>query len=238
MEYYHEKVQLTNRIPAMIAFLDHENIKQYFPKGAIIPEHWHRSLEVSWIQDAIVNVRSGQNERTICNDFTCINSGVVHSLSASQITESSKCTVVLISYDFIKSYYPEIDEVTFDLSLKENHDDLKRLYVRLSKLYQNQNEYTYLHVTACLLEIIALLLETYSVDKHSIKGKTSKYQKQIKQILGYLQEHYQEPLTLSSVANQFHMSKEHFLDNSIVIWERRFMNTWRIIVCIVHIMMC
>ena len=43
-----------------------------------------------------------------------------------------------------------------------------------------------------------------------MKTKSSKNQEQIKEILTYLHEHYQEPLSLSDMADSFYMSKEHF----------------------------
>lgn len=213
MDNKHEQVKLEKQLPAMIGVLDKETFHSYFIHDTFVPEHWHRSLELCLHENIEVMLRMENKEYYIKDDFTCINSGVVHSLSGSQVEEISdnaRSIVVLISYDFMKYYYPDIDNILFDLSLKENHDDLKKLYHRLEKLYTNQDEFTYLQINACLLEIFSLLLREYKVEKHSSYKKNYKKQEQVKNVLTYIQEHYQEDLSLSFMAEQCHMSKEYF----------------------------
>lgn len=208
--YYHERVALEHQLPAMIAVLDEMGIQKSFPHDVFIPTHWHRSLEISLLENAEVILQIGEKEYVIDNDFTCVNSGVVHSLRAQSIKANPHCLIVLISYDFMKQYYPNIDNIIFDLSIKDNHNDLRILYRRLETLYLNQDQYSYLDITACLFDIFALLLREYKVEKQLMKTKSSKNQEQIKEILTYLHEHYQEPLSLSDMADSFYMSKEHF----------------------------
>lgn len=210
MDYYYEKVELTDQLPAMIGVLDKETFTNHFPNDAFIPSHWHRSLEICLHENVELILRMNEKEYIIKDDFTCINSGVVHSLYAKEIKENAQSMVVLISYDFIKKYYPQIDDVIFDLSLKDNHDDLRKLYERLKQFYHHQDEYTYLEISACILDIMTLLLREYKVDKQTLHKKTLRNQELIKDILTYLQDHYQEDLSLSFMAEQFHMSKEHF----------------------------
>ena len=209
-KYYHERVTLKHQIPAMIAVLDQDEIEKQFPYGAFIPMHWHRSLEISLLENAEVVLQIGEKEYFIDNDFTCVNSGTLHSLHAQSIRENPHCFIVLISYDFMKQYYSNIDNISFDLSLKDNHDDLRVLYRRLENLYLHQDEYSYLVMTACIFDIFALLLREYKIDKQYIKTKSSKNHEQMKEILTYLHEHYQEPLSLNDMAASFYMSKEHF----------------------------
>lgn len=212
MDYYHERVQLEKQMPAMIGVLDKETYRIFFPHDTFILEHWHRSLELCLHENIEVVLRMNKKEYVIKNDFTCINSGVVHSLRGSnkELDEASRSIIVLISYDFMKTYYPEIDDVFFDLSLKDNHDDLKKLYYRLSDLYLHQDDFTYLEINACILEIFSLLLREYKVEKQMTYKKDYKKQEQVKKILNYIENHYQEDLSLSYMAEQIHMSKEHF----------------------------
>lgn len=206
--YYHERVNHQDDIPALIAILDNKEIKKVFPSNPFIPSHWHRSIEITLIENAEVIFQIGEREYYIENDFTCVNSGIVHSLIANKVTEDVHCIILVLSYDFVKQYVPEIDNITFDLSLKKDHSDLKELYYRLEKLYIHQSKGSYLKITACLLEIISVLVESYQVNH--IKKSSVKNQEQIKEVLNYLHDHYQEELTLTSMADYFHMSHEHF----------------------------
>jgi len=202
--YYHESVKHVNHIPALIAILKGDDINKYFPTDIFIPAHWHRSLEISLLEDAKVVLQMGEKKQLIEDDFTCVNSGIVHSLYAQSIGKNPHAIIVLISYDFIKQYYPHIDEITFDLSINKDHQELKELYYRLEKLYLNQDEFSYLNIIACLLEILNLLLRKY-------QSQTINHnQQQIKSILSYLHDHYQEDLSLDHLSKQFHISKEYF----------------------------
>lgn len=208
--YHHESVPHSQQLPAMIAILDRQLIQQNFPEEIFIPSHWHRSLEISLIEQAEVVLQIGEQEFLIKDDFTCINSGVVHSLRCNRMNERSSSIVVLFSYEFLTQYCPEIDSIYFDLRLKEDHTPLKQLYVKLKEAYLKDQPYAYLNVTACLLEILGVLMRDYKVEKDDIKFRSSKKQEEIKIVLSYLHEHYQEDISLQDMAMRYHMSKEHF----------------------------
>lgn len=210
MTLYHERVEHKNQIPALIAILDKESVNQYFPTDIFISSHWHRSVEISLIEDLEVVVQIENKEYFVHNDFTCINSSVVHSLMGRNLGKNAQAIIVLISYDFIKQFYPELDSIAFDLSLKSNHDDLKELYYKLRDLYIHQDEYSCFSITACLLEILALLFKEYHVKKDHIPKSSIKNQELIKSVLTYIHEHYQEDLSLGFLADYFHISQEYF----------------------------
>ena len=209
-KYLHERVEYKNQIPAMFAVLDESEINKYFSTDIFIPSHWHRSLEISLIENAEVILQIGEKEYHIEDDFTCVNCGLVHSLKAKSLKKKANCIILLISYDFIKSYYPEIDNVYFDLSKNKNHESLKALYYKLKELHINQVPYSYLDITACILEILSNLLREYQVPKDDIENKSYRNQDRIKDILNYLHEHYMEELTLNDMAELFYVSKEYF----------------------------
>ena len=123
-KFYHETVAYSEKIPAMIVELGLSDIKRYFPKEIFIPSHWHRSLEISLIENAQIRLQVGQRHTAIENDFTCVNSGEVHTISVISMQENARAILVILSYDFMKQYYPKIDEIQFDLSLYKNHEAL------------------------------------------------------------------------------------------------------------------
>lgn len=230
-EYRHESVKHNPHIPAMIAILDHKSAKEYFPSDIFIPSHWHRSLEISLIENIEVYLHIEGKKNLVKDDFTCVNSGVVHSLQAGTIHENSSCIILLISYDFIKQYYPDIDSIYFDLSLHEDHAPLKQLYYRLRDLYLLQDSYSYLAITACILEILNCLLKYYKAPLYEIKQYTSRNQQQIKDVLTYLHAHYQDAITLQDIADYFHVSKEYFsrqFHHYVGITFRDYLSNYRI----------
>lgn len=208
--YRHESVEHNPHIPAMIAILDYQSAKHYFPTDIFIPSHWHRSLEISLIEHVEVTLQIGEHHTVVKDDFTCVNSGVVHSLHAGEIQADSSCIILLLSYDFMKQYCPDVDTIYFDLSLHKDHEPLKQLYYRLRDLYLNQDTYTYLAITACIFELFNCLLTYYKAPMYEVEQVSSKNQNQIKEVLTYLHEHYQEEITLIGISDYFHVSNEYF----------------------------
>lgn len=209
-KYSYEIVEYKNQTPAMFAVLDESEINKYFQTDIFIPSHWHRSLEISLIENAEVILQIGEKEYLIEDDFTCVNCGIVHSLKVKSLKKNPNCIILLISYDFIKSYCPEIDNVCFDLSKNKNHDTLKVLYYKLRDLHLNKTSYSYLDITACILEILSHLLREYQVPRNSIENKSYRNQEKFKEVLNYLHEHYTEELTLNYMSELFYVSKEYF----------------------------
>lgn len=207
---YHERVHHSTRIPAMIAILNQHNMKQYFPSDIVIPSHWHRSLEITLVENMEVYLRIGEQETKIENDFTCVNSGVVHSLRSGKMNSDARCIILIISYDFIRQHIPEFDNLYFDFNKVHDHTPLKQLYYHLQDMYLCSTPYAYLSITACLIEILRHLLEHYQSPREAIKDLTYRNQEQMKAVLSYVHEHYQEELTLQDTAKLFHISKEYF----------------------------
>lgn len=109
MKAIHEQVKHEENIPAMIAVLNHTTVAPKQVLELFIPSHWHRSLELSLIESARVVLQMGEKEWVIENDFTCINSGMIHALRVEHVQPSSNVIILLISYDFLKQYCPELD---------------------------------------------------------------------------------------------------------------------------------
>lgn len=209
-KYCHEIVKHDPQIPAMIAVLDYNDVKDGIKSNFYVDSHWHRSLELTLIEHAEASIHMGEEKINIKDDFICINSGVVHSLTVVEIKENMKCIIILISYDFIKLCYPDFDMIYFDLSLQENHEPLKKIYYRIHDLYVNKDKHAYLSITACILEILQYMLANFKVPMYKVRQISSRNQKQVNDVLSYIHEHYQDDISLQKISDFFHMSNEYF----------------------------
>lgn len=114
--YTYEKIEHTDQIPALIAIVRKKDIDQ-FPNDMFIHSHWHRSIEVSLIEHAKCILQRGSHKEIIENDFTCVNSGEVHSITPVRFDEDVHCIILVIAYDFVKQVYPKIDQVIYMLCI-------------------------------------------------------------------------------------------------------------------------
>ena len=81
--------------------------------GSYIPSHWHRAIEIIYIQTGAltVTVESHTQELT-AGQCILINSNVVHS---TQCTIPNTAIVFQIPLDFIETYIPQVRSLLFHL---------------------------------------------------------------------------------------------------------------------------
>ncbi len=126
----YEKVILKENIPALLEYFGRENfdVKEYF----YIPPHWHRSIEITFvIKGKIVGFINGKRISVESGDFTFVNSGDVHELEKYS-GEECEGIIFILSYDFIKKVYPNIDNIRLDIMDTNFKKDRLREYFSLN----------------------------------------------------------------------------------------------------------
>lgn len=212
----YEKVHMNENIPLKIIYLDSKN-NEVFPSSMLetehfIPPHWHRSIEFSLVLDGAMRIYLDEKVLHIkANEFLLVNSSDIHSAS-NYIHTPCEVIVFLISYDYLKGIYPDIDHIRFDIYKTNIYKErLRDLFLKIKTLNDSHNTFDYMMIHSYVLEIMYILFTYYQENTTaSSHQKVDKYQERAKAILTYVHEHYQEPLALSEVAAHFHMSNEHF----------------------------
>lgn len=207
MKTNYEKIFAQEDIPAMIKVLDQRELKDISVPIEIAP-HWHRSLELTYVRKGEVNLWINNHQQIIKEkEFILVNSGQIHRLT-TQDPQNCETVIVIISYQFLKENCPNIENVYFNINKTDEHKEhLREIYENLRMLDLHPSPYNYLMSTAYIYEILYILLNDYqeAVDvKH--------YQMSLKKhdILDYIEDHYQEELSLKNISETFYMSEEHF----------------------------
>lgn len=206
MDSDYEKIVNGNRIPAMIKLFNEKCLNQ-LPYSLQIPSHWHRSLEFSYVRKGEVHLMINNHKKVVKEkEFILVNSSQLHQLS-SPYPKECEVVICIISYQFIKTLYPEIDSLYFDIDQScEKKERLQEIYeyFRIAELIP-QN-YDYVLTTGYLYEIVYILLKYY---QGSVDEKTSLNLKRHK-ILDYIEDHYSENLSLKRISEAWYMSEGHF----------------------------
>lgn len=206
----YEKVNLNPNIPAMLGYWGKENIDA---KSAFyIGPHWHRSIEITFLTEGQVEgVINGRSIKVNCGDFIFVNSGDVHEIEKKQ---GKLCggIILVLSYDFIKSVYPNIDNIRFDIYKKSNSKKrLVDIFLTIKDIYLNPKELDYIKINSYIYEILYILLSDFTAeDDNSNLENYFKYRDKQKEILMYIGENYREELSLDKISKQFYMSSEYF----------------------------
>ncbi len=208
--YLYERIVTDEMLPAQVNIIAGMDV-------SYTPHHWHRSLEVNYLMEGDSQIYLNGNEYIVGDDLlVVVNSGDIHMLRSSG-TRAVKVLSLIISYDFLKERYPEIDECLFYLdNCPEKNDEMKSLLRQLYDLFAGKDEPFYVwRGNALIYQVIYLLLRYYRVEKSNAMHfqKTEKYRDRFKVIIEYINDRYKEDLNLSEVAGFYGLSREHLARN-------------------------
>lgn len=203
MNYDHEVIEIDNKMAANVII--HEKAK------FIAPEHWHNHLELTYILKGEMNICIDGNASLVkSDDLIVINSKQVHSIVGDNEDVFIGLTII-VSYDFLKKSYPDIDKIIFELRDNKELMDLKRIFREIAIFYtQSNNSLNYLKINSLVYEVMYILLKNYTVKKESINPCLSqKYLERMMRITDYINDNYKDNITLEEVATKFNFSKEY-----------------------------
>lgn len=207
----YEKVIPQHDSNAFILYLNQEAFQNAHipPEQTYVPPHWHRSIEFSLVCKGEVILTINNQSRIIKeNEFIFVNSSQIHTLEAKH-PEEVEVLLVQISYDFLETIIPNIDSLYFDLY--QESPAKKRLYEIFESFYehtQHPQKHDELLINAHIYELMYLLLNHYL--KEDIESDYELTKKRQHRVLDYIEKHYQEDLSLSSLAKVCHMNEEYF----------------------------
>ena len=94
---------------------DITNVRFYtsIDQGSYIPPHWHRAVEIIYIQEGSLDITvESQNFTIYPGGCTLINANILHS---TKCTSPNKAIVLQIPVDFMEKYIPNIQQLLFML---------------------------------------------------------------------------------------------------------------------------
>lgn len=188
---------------------------------AFIRRHWHRSFELSYtakgqIREFIIN---GHSYTPQAGDILIVNPNEIHSIrGVTEPGEMNLALSILLPYDFMESAIPDFSyryyQIPEILTSEQEADDraLQEAFQQVIATLKTPDPLGQLRVTALMYEILYRLTRSFS----QIKGtKNDLYTTGaefdwIDNVLVYLRLHLADPLTVTEIANVFHLNDSYF----------------------------
>ena len=180
--------------------------------GQPVHKHWHNSLEIvlpicggeyAWVDGRYYKLYQENMMPLI------INSRSIHAFE-SGCPKPYIGLALLINYQFLKEVYPEIDHIYFKQPDEEVGMLIKKQLFLINEYYETESNHKDLLIYSALYHLIYLLLENLSVEKKDkIELKSEKNKHRITSIINYIDENYQEDLTIEQLSEVFHLSEGH-----------------------------
>lgn len=186
----------------------------------VVP-HWHRGIELSYTLDGRITdfIIAGKHFDTQMGQILVVNTQVIHSVD-STIKKGNKTLSIIFPFDYVANLYPEINHQEIDINYPEKlNNDQKLAYSNLQGLLtqfywlaSSTQPLKNLKMQQIVDEVLLLLLERFTKEKppESEMGQRKVYViNRLQFITQYVNNHYQEKLTLDSIAKKCNVSTEY-----------------------------
>lgn len=158
MDFKHEIIQFNDDIPIKL-YNGNSLLEDNVPKHTtMISKHWHSNIEIFYVFTGKVNLWANSEKHELCNDnLIVININEIHS---AQNIENGNGVLLQIPYEFVKSYYPNIDSISFicnsilETNNSEKYYKLKNLLKEIDKTYNEGKDGYVLKSYSLLFDIL------------------------------------------------------------------------------------
>ena len=168
--------------------------------------HWHQNIELSVTTRGRILSLIG-NENRVCEegDLVIINNGVIHANHWVDLQDVYEGVVVQIGKSFIddwlgKNVYLKLPETP------EGYQALRETLIALRRTCEKEG--SELEQMEQLFHLMRILKE-HCIDDRPGARKNGKIKVEFTEILKYMDDRYQEPLSLNSTADEFHYTPEY-----------------------------
>lgn len=208
MNYLYEVVKYNKNLPAMVLMQDKPG---YRCKTSL---HWHKELEFIYMIKGHLDVYvNGQKSDLDDNGLFFCNSEEIHVTGVRDDNEHNRYIVVMLSYDFVKQFFPEIDSCVFDIYADEEaKSEIIASMLRLVELSEDSKiRYADIKKYEEILKICYQLVNSCSVSKKNAPlVKPPKNFTHAKRVIEYIGEHYADDITLNDMAQYAELSPAYF----------------------------
>ena len=195
--------------------------------------HWHPEIEITYVQKGTMCYKVNHMVYHLKEgDIVFNNSGALHS---GTMENQKDCAYIPVTFDsrLIYGFFQStvnskyVDPVIQDSMLpaicidqsEPWHKPFREYLLRIIDLDEKKPDFYELDITICLQSMWRLLLEHITYEPQASRENSLEYDR-IKKILSYIEENYQNKITLNDIAGHIHLC-----ENECTRLFKRHMNT-------------
>lgn len=180
--------------------------------------HWHPEIEITYVQKGTMCYKVNHMVYHLKEgDIVFNNSGALHS---GTMENQKDCAYIPVTFDsrLIYGFFQStvnskyVDPVIQDSMLpaicidqsEPWHKPFREYLLRIIDLDEKKPDFYELDITICLQSMWRLLLEHITYEPQASRENSLEYER-IKKILSYIEENYQNKITLNDIAGHIHL---------------------------------
>lgn len=184
--------------------------------GSYIPPHWHRAVEIIYMQEGSLDVTIESADMQIsAGDCILINANALHS---TKCTSPNKAIVLQIPLDFMELYIPDVRQLLFVWD-HTTTNPIKQTKIQMIHTLLEQMqiindilpEGSILRFNSLLFELMFQLYHNFSVKMfQSDVSQRNKDLDRLNTVLTYISQNYQRPIPLEEIAGVAYLQPGYF----------------------------
>ena len=203
MRFYKENVEINSLIPAKIYCGNTKGENTHYPM------HWHNNIEIILVLSGEIKARVNNVEHIVYpGEILFVNSSELHETESNNKNEIEAITI-LLSYEFMKKYYPEIDSYYFNIDEREEYSkEIKTLMIKCAEEYKKKGQLYELKVSMLLMELFKILIENCKIkrEKKNVVIQEEKSIENVKKAIAFMEDNYELNLCLNDIAYEIGMA--------------------------------
>lgn len=207
MRFYKENVEINLLIPAKIYCGNTKGENTHYPM------HWHNNIEIILVLSGEIKARVNNVEHIVYpGEILFVNSSELHETESNNKNEIEAITI-LLSYEFMKKYYPEIDSYYFNIDEREEYSkEIKTLMIKCAEEYKKKGQLYELKVSMLLMELFKILIENCKIkrEKKNVVIQEEKSIENVKKAIAFMEDNYELNLCLNDIAYEIGMAPTYF----------------------------
>lgn len=175
-----------------------------------VPSHWHNSVEIIFVLRGALEATVGPRKYALKEgDVLLINQCHVHEVIG---LDHNIIATFLIPVAYLREHINQLDGIQFDCYSGSVGSDKKKALDHIRHLLAEMVQLRYKKGEAFKLEMEHRMLGVFSTLLKQFRGATAsgaiqeKYMERMLRIITYIEEHYNEPVSLQDIAEREYLS--------------------------------
>lgn len=195
---------MLNERHEIINFESHIPLKVFIHKLGSVPKHWHTSLELLMVLEGSIDITVNNVTYTLKEeDIILINSNHIHEIHS----QGAVMIALQIKLSMFRQFHTDLNSLTFDCNSANDSDYNRYNHIRfvIASLIQSNTYHsdgTDYRNYSLSYYLIAQLLDNFKTSSTEVLVPQQKHMERLTNIITYINDHYQENLTLNELAEK------------------------------------
>lgn len=202
----YEIVTADDNLPGKVLLYDKPGSRCYTEK------HWHKNIEINFvIRGKMWTMQNNVDKDITDGEYVVVNSEAVHQTCGKYPDENVKYLVVLFSYNYIKSYFQDFDNYTFDVDKNEQAKArIKDLLKAIVFECENKGEFSEFKISCAMSQILLNLFTKCRIEKETKPVNTKEELEYAAKAIEFIKDNFREKISLDDISSYVGLTPTYF----------------------------